>query len=81
VLVNETTNEAGISVIVTVASSVQVVPVIETVTVYDPSVNPDICEPVCPFDQMKSYAPGGVTIAVAVPLDNPQPEFVDEIET
>jgi hypothetical protein len=36
VLAKETTNETGNSEIVTLASSVHVVPGIETVTVYDP---------------------------------------------
>jgi hypothetical protein len=77
----ETINEAGVSVIVTLASSEHVVPVIETVTVYVPSANPDACGPVCPSDQMKSYEPGGSTIALAVPFDNPHPDIVDEMET
>jgi hypothetical protein len=79
--VNETTNEAGVSVIITLASSEHVVPEIETVTVYDPSAKPDTCGPVCPLDQMNSYEPGGSTIALAVPFDNPQPDIVDEMET
>jgi hypothetical protein len=79
--VNETTNEAGVSVTVTLASSAHVVPGIETVTVYVPFANPDACGPVCPLDQTKSYAPGGVTMALAVPFDNPHPDIVDEMET
>jgi len=81
VAVNETTNEAGVSVIVTLASSEHEVPVIETVTVYEPFANPDACGPVCPLDQMKSYEPGGVTMALAVPFDNPHPDIVDDMET
>ena len=80
VLVKATTNEAGASVIVTLASCVQVLPEIETVTVYGPSANPDICGLVCPLDQMYSYDPGGLTMAFAVPFDNPHPAMVDEIE-
>ena len=30
---------------------------------------------------MNSYAPGGFTIALAVPFDNPQPDIVDEMVT
>ena len=79
--VKETTNEAGVSVIVTLASSEHDVLIIETVTVYEPSAKPEACGPVCPLDQMKSYAPGGVTMALAVPFDNPHPDIVEEMET
>jgi len=76
-----TTKEAGVSLIVTLASSEHDVPGIDTVTVYDPSANPDACEPVCPLDQMNVYEPGGSTMALAVPFDNPHPDIVDETET
>jgi len=79
--VKETIKDAGVSVMVTVASLEHEVPGIETVTVYDPSANPDASGVVWPLDQMKLYAPGGSTIALAVPFDNPQPDIVDVRET
>ena len=45
-----TLNPAGNSATVVLLSSEHVEPDTETVTVYEPALNPDTCGPVCPLD-------------------------------
>lgn len=48
----ETEKEEDSFSTVTLVAYVQAVPGFDTVTLYDPAVNPDMLDPACPFDQV-----------------------------